>query len=192
MENKIIPANWDEQSLRKYVDIIKTCLEELYTNEKKLFANNLCERCIAFRFAYHLQNEFNHEYANQVKKYFVDCDYNNSSYYDAKSGELKTKSGKLIGAVKRFIDIIVHNRNDSGKAGLICFEIKKWNNMRPNTKDKDENNLKILTSKYSYDFGFHLIFGKKRDKVKLKVFKGEEGIDISSRLNLVDSLGQSQ
>ena len=173
-----IPEEWDKVELKKYIDIIKVCLDELYSKEKFLFENNLCERCLVFRLAHHLQIIFNKEYS--AEGYFVDCDYNSSCYYDEGGGEPKRSSGKPIPnqisgkTKKRFIDIIVHKRESANDSNLICFELKKWNNCRAEGMKKDENNLAVLTSQYGYSFGFYLIFGKSEKDLKLYVFKGSK------------------
>lgn len=172
------PEEWDKVELKKYIDIIKVCLDELYSKEKYLFENNLCERCLVFRLAHHLQIIFNKKYS--AEGYFVDCDYNSSCYYDEGGGEPKRRGGKLIpnqisGKIKkRFIDIIVHKRESGSNSNLICFEIKKWNNCIAERMKKDENNLAVLTSYYGYSFGFYLIFGKAEKDLKLYVFKGSK------------------
>ena len=163
----------NEEMIQKnpYMKYIKPAFDKLYKNDLELFDNNLCERCIVFRFAYHLQNKFNN--------YFVDCDYNSSTYFDKESRKWKRKKGKPIPdseqnkakIKKRFIDIIVHKR-DSYKSNLICFEIKKWNNCsKKDSIRKDENNLKVLTLQYGYKYGFHLIFGKNKKETLISIFK---------------------
>lgn len=172
-----IPTNWNKKKLDKYKNHIEKSLNYLYNNEKSLFEDNLCERCIAFRFAHHLQNEFNRNAGNE---YYVDCDYNSSTYYNAEEKKWKKRSAKPIqnqtnGKIKkRFIDIIVHKRKCEWKSDLICFEIKKWNNCRKEGMKKDENNLKTLTTHYGYEFGFHLIFGERKEDVKLSIFHNGE------------------
>lgn len=178
IELGVIPEEWDEVRLIKYIDIIKACLDELYSKEKFLFNNNLCERCLVFRLAHHLQIIFNKEYS--AEEYFVDCDYNSSCYYDEGSRERKRRGEKPIpdqisGKIKkRFIDIIVHKRESGSDSNLICFEIKKWNNCKVEGMKKDKNNLAVLTSQYGYSFGFYLIFGKAEKDLKLYVFKGSK------------------
>jgi len=174
----IIPEEWDEAELIKYIDIVKVCLDELYGNEKFLFENNLCERCLVFRLAYHLQIIFNKEYS--AERYFIDCDYNSSYYNDDGREEPKRRSGKPVPdqisgkSKKRFIDIIVHKRESVNDSNLFCFEIKKWNNCTAEGMKKDKNNLAVLTSQYGYSFGFYLIFGKTEKDLKLYVFKGSK------------------
>jgi hypothetical protein len=168
VKNISISSTWDVKGLNKYIGYIKKCLDELYKHEASLFTNNLCERCLVFRFAYYLQNYFGREY-------FVDCDYNSSCYYDPITKEWKRRNGKPIpdqkrGEIKkRFIDIIVHKRGFDN-SDLICFEIKKWNNITKDGIKKDKNNLRILTSQFGYSFGFHLFFGKTKDKTKIRIF----------------------
>ena len=174
----VLPEEWDEAELKRYIVFIKVCLDELYSKEKFLFDNNLCERCLVFRLAHHLQIKFNKDYFTE--RYFVDCDYNSSCYYDEGRRERKRRSGKLvpdqrIGKIKkRFIDIIVHKRESGRDSNLICFEIKKWNNCTAEGMKKDKNNLAVLTSQYGYSFGFYLILGKAEKDLKLYVFKGSK------------------
>ena len=176
IENGTIPEGWDAKELKKFLDFIKKSLDELYNNDIDLFANNLCERCLVFRFAHYLQNDFGREY-------FVDCDYNSSCYYDEQLKRWVRRNGKPIpnqknGKIKkRFIDVIIHKRGFDN-SDLICFEIKKWNNCTRKGIKKDENNLKVLTTYYGYSFGFHIILGKVKNKIKVKVFKGDKIVDI--------------
>jgi hypothetical protein len=60
-----------EPELTKYMNRIKNSLNILYDKEIDLFQNDLSERAIVFRFAYHLQKQIENDY-------FVDCDYNSS------------------------------------------------------------------------------------------------------------------
>lgn len=178
----VIPEEWGEAELKKYIVFIKVCLDELYSKEKFLFDNDLCERCLVFRLAHHLQIKFNKDYFTE--RYFVDCDYNSSCYYDEGSRERKRRGGKpvpdhIIGKIKkRFIDIIVHKRESGSDSNLICFEIKKWNNCTAEGMKKDKNNLAVLTSRYGYSFGFHLIFGEVERDLKLYVFKGSKELEV--------------
>ena len=184
IKTKIIRQNNMIQENLYIKDYIKPVLDKLYENDAILFENNLCERCIVFRFAYYLQNKFDNDHDND---YFVDCDYNSSTYFDKEEGKLKRRNGKPIPnsdqgkaeIKKRFIDIIVHKRsanNSKNRPDLICFEIKKWNNFTKKKVEKDRNNLKVLTSQYGYKYGFHLIFGKVKDNVRVEIFKNGKGI----------------
>jgi hypothetical protein len=176
---------------KKYIkEYIEPALDDLYKKDMSIFQNNLCERCIAFRFAHYLQNKFDKDKNN---KYFVDCDYNSSVYFNKKTGKLERRNGKPISEEnqgkakmkKRFIDIIVHkrghNKDENNWSDLICFELKKWNSnnspdkngIRPS--EKDRNNLEKLTSIYGYKYGFHLIFGKEKEKTEIEIFKNGKG-----------------
>ncbi len=178
----------DNENLDKYINYIKDCLIELYDNENELFENNLCERCLTFRFAHFLQNKFHDE------NVFVDCDYNSSTYFNKETGKWERRNGKPIvdqdkaKITKRFIDIIVHKRG-SYSSDLICFELKKWNSSNSKDKngiypmEKDKNNLKVLTSVYGYEYGFHLIFGERKEDIKMEIFKDGRGDGLNLLFN---------
>ncbi len=160
-----------EIPLEEIKDLLNKCLDELYSENINLFDMNykkaVCERCLVFRFAYYLQKRLGTEH-------YVDCDYNSSIVNDQRI------SGKEVWLKKRFIDIIVHKRKRSD-SDFICFEIKKWNNCTPQGIRKDQENLKILTSKFGYKYGFHIIFGKTRNKTSINVFM--EGRKLSKEDN---------
>ena len=148
---------------------INKCLESIYVEHPSLFVsiqNKIrCERCLVFRLAYYLQNQF--------QNYFVDCDYNSSM----KNGQ--RFNGKPVQnsdgtTTNRLIDIIVHKRTDDDHADFICFEIKRWDNY--NGRGKDRNNLIRLTSNYRYEYGFHIILGKTIEKIRISIFKNGEEI----------------
>ena len=166
---------YDEKYLLdKNLLIIKKCLDKVYSVDRSLFLKNkkdgVCERCLVFRFAHYLQEN--------LKEYFVDCDYNASFTLreDSQGNPIITeRNGKLIRGPngirqRKFVDIIVHKRLHEPFNDFICFEVKKWNSKKKEFY-KDVNNLKVLTSEYGYKYGFHLIFGKVRDETKVVVFK---------------------
>ena len=162
-------SEWKE--IRRIID---SCLDTLYSNDARLFDRNkgrgICERALVFRFAHHLQNELE---KNKLD-YFVDCDFNSSEYLD-NIGRKKSKHGKPIHnqkgvEIKRFIDIIVHKRNADSEGNFVCFEIKKWNNKTTEGLKKDQNNLQVLTSRYGYQYGFHIILGKTIDRTTFETF----------------------
>lgn len=189
-----IPADWDKNELSVYLRYILSILMHLYQNEYSLFENNLCERCISFRFAHLLQNIFNTGTGNT--KYFVDCDYNSSFYYDETCRQWVKRTGKPIldqnsgKLTKRFVDIIVHQRKYEQPSDLICFEIKKWNNCTKEGAHKDINNLIQLTSHYGYSFGFHLVFGKQLSETKLRIVKENKSLLIEFATNVIEGLIQ--
>jgi len=145
---------------------IEECLNKIYKKDSLLFKRNfkrgLCERCIVFRFAFYLQNKF--------KNYFVDCDFNSSSVNGTEryGKQIPDSNGRERG---RFVDIIIHKRTFNKLNDFICFEVKKWNNYNKKDFEKDQNNLSRLTSIYGYEYGFHIIFGKKREETKIIIFK---------------------
>jgi hypothetical protein len=163
----------------------KQVLNDLYNIDEFLFKVNegrgASERCIVFRLAMYLQQNF--------PSYYVDCDFNSSfSYYLDENGKYigRENSGKPIknpdgSSTARFVDIIIHKRNFTGHNGslpnndFICFEIKKNDNY--DGRNKDLNNLKELTSNYGYLYGFHLILGKHKDKCKWTIFQNGEIIE---------------
>lgn len=176
-----IPSDWNIDKLNIYLSMIIRCLYILYYQEQDLFKNNLCERCLIFRFGFHLQNLFDRqEPHNGDDRYFVDCDYNSSFYYDGKRKMWIKRGGKPIAdqktgkITKRFIDIIVHKRDFGSGKDLICFEFKKWNNCTDEGVKKDINNLEVLTTQYGYSFGFHLIFGLEKEETKLTIIREKE------------------
>jgi hypothetical protein len=165
---------------------IKKCLDRLYEDDEFLFRRNngrgVCERSLVFRFAHYLQKE--------ISDFFVDCDFNSSfeDYVDPQANiRRRERGGKPItnadGTVtKRFVDIIVHRRDHNTQNDFICFEVKKWNNNSASEQDKDRNNLRILTSKYGYCFGFHLTLGRRRNNTKWTIFRNGETITEDERV----------
>lgn len=159
---------------------ITPCVQKLYSDDPTLFAHNLSERCISFRFAHYLQNQFDDLAEYNV---FVDCDYNSHIIFE--DGEWKRRHGKPLRdrdennnsekVTGRFIDIIVHkraeNENPDSWSDLICFELKKWNNHTSDRNEKDRNNLERLTTDFGYQYGFHLIFGRTIEGVTIEVFE---------------------
>ena len=151
----------------KYKKIIAACLSELHNKDGALFERNLCERCLVFRFASYLQKYFESAY--------VDCDYNASAKWDSTSNSWVSLSGKSIFdrnniVHKRFVDIIVHKRLEGDSPDIICFEVKKWNSIKKEGFIKDKYNLIDLTTRFGYEYGFHLVFGETLGNTYLSVF----------------------
>lgn len=161
-------------NLERLRRIIRRCLDELYQVDGFLFRRNagrgVCERCLTFRFAHHLQNKFT--------QYFVDCDFNSSftTEFDSQGRIIRReRSGKAIRNLndtetKRFIDIIVHKRDYDSRNDFICFEIKKWNNDGHRERNKDYLNLARLTTDYGYFYGFHVVLGRVKVETKWTIF----------------------
>lgn len=154
---------------------IEGCLRILYRTDGFLLRRNnnrgVCERCLVFRFAHYLQNQFD--------DHFVDCDFNSSfSGYPNKGRDVteNKRSGKPIknenGSVtRRFVDIVIHKRDCSSQNNLVCFEIKKWNTNNKKERNKDYNNLRRLTSDYGYSCGLHIVFGKSLAHTRWTIFQ---------------------
>ena len=133
---------------------IRRALRTLYQEDRYLFVKGLCERCILHRFAVNLVRQ-------NFEGYHVDCEYNRA--------HLGTRSTtkRVSNFNGNYIDIIITKRSNNPIDDLICFEVKKWDNY--NGRDKDRQNLEILTggTKFDYDYGFYVIFGKTIDKTKI-------------------------
>jgi hypothetical protein len=163
---------------------IRKCLRRLYTQDAILFERNrgrgVCERCLVFRFAMYLQEEF--------VEYFVDCDFNSSAAFipqgDGGTRVVPDIPGKGIRnrdgtTTKRFVDIIIHRRTLQPGNDFICFEIKKTDGRDQREAEKDRNNLLELTSQYGYRFGFYLILGKTLDETRWEIYqRGQEPTDL--------------
>ncbi len=162
-----------EMNIEEIKNKIKQCLEILYQNDSILFKRNdgkgLCERCIVFRFAHYLQNTFS--------DYVVDCDFNSSVDNGRNISGKPIPNPDKTTSIDRLIDIIVHRRTFCEGNDFICFEIKKWNNSKRQDIEKDKNNLKVLTSEYGYQYGFHLIFGKTINETKWEIFQNGESLN---------------
>lgn len=151
-----------DSSLAEFERLIKGCLERLYSanGDGNLFERNngrgISERALVFRFAYYLQRS--------ISGYFVDCDFNASP--QAQGKPMIDQHGRKR---NRFVDVIVHKRDSELANNLICFEFKKWNN-HSGERDKDENNLRFMTSNYGYLFGFQIVLHRVKTKSKWTVF----------------------
>jgi hypothetical protein len=162
---------------------IRSCLCKLYDKDAILFTRNnkhgLCERCLVFRFALYLHENFSNGY-------FVDCDFNNSLEYVTDANGIRITKPDVHGkgipnidgtTTKRFVDIIIHKRNldaiDVANNDFICFEVKKWNCKKLDI-EKDLVNLRVLTSPsgYAYRHGFLLILGQTKNKTEWIIFHG--------------------
>ncbi|MEC8339413.1 MAG: hypothetical protein VXZ40_02210 [Nanoarchaeota archaeon] len=137
---------------------VNSAINKLYQNDKFLFDNDLCERCIVHRLAVCLERE-------GFEGYYVDCEYNKS--------HLNKKTGpKVVSNLNgNYIDIVITKRNENGNDDLVCFEIKKYNNY--SNRDKDRENLCILTnnSNFYYNIGYYIILGKTEEKTKIELYE---------------------
>ncbi len=159
------------ENLDQIEEKVRLCLRRLYSEDAALFERNggkgVCERCLVFRLAMYLQEAF--------REFFVDCDYNSAveNGRDLHGKPIPDRDGTTT---KRFVDIIVHRRSPVGQSDFVCFEVKKWNSKRPNEMAKDQNNLRVLTSQYGYQYGFHLILGRTLQETRWTLFERGEVI----------------
>ena len=184
---------YENASLADVKELVKDCLTSLYNpvygdgQLLEIHSKGIAERCLVFRFAYYLQF--------RITDYIVDCDYNSSFllYTDPRTGERKVKrrDGKRLLnrqgiSKKRFVDIIVHRRNDEPRDDFLCFETKKWNNYPKSRWDKDFSNLEQLTKSqpgtFQYNYGFFILFGRSRETTRWQIY--EQGHAIYPDLEL--------
>ena len=156
---------------------LKSVLENLYDRDHVLFERNknraLCERCLVFRFGIYLQAAY--------PDYFVDADYNSSSS-DGRAihGKwIENEDGRTTKS--RYVDIIVHRRGLFQPTDFICFEIKKWTNGNAKEIAKDKQNLKVLTTRYGYKYGFYLTLGRVFNTTYCDIF-GRGGVIIENKV----------
>ena len=181
------------ETLNYWIDIIDKTLDKLYS-EQDLFDNDVCERCLVFRFSYHLQL--------QLEGLFIDCDYNasckNDWYWNYIRNHWKEIPDEDWKKIKRYVDIIVRSKRDLCKENsqtkntdIVCFECKKGKNKNVVWWNKDIANLKYLTNDvdgYWYNYWFHLIFWEEKKKCKITVYvKWEEKkvLEFNDEWNLV-------
>jgi|GEM_PF-3056722 len=177
-------------SLGDIKNFVKACLSKVYTKDSDLFCRNqgrgVSERCVVFRFAYYLQC--------RLTQFFVDCDFNSSYHGHFENGNIvwEHRNGKPItnpdGTVTyRFVDIIIHKRNNfeknqANQSDFLCFEIKKWNNRNKKQIGKDKNNLHVMTSEYGYVYGFFINFGRDKESSTWTIFQNGQEIETNSRI----------
>jgi hypothetical protein len=148
------------------IDLVRKSIQHLYTVDKKLIDDNLCERCLVHRLAIHLQQHY--------PDFFVDCEFNVSSLNNVVSKKM------LSNVNGNYVDIIVHKRSNVLGENLLCFEVKKSNNTKD--REKDVRNLEILTGeRFGYLLGFHIILGKNYEETMIEIFS--DGV----KLSLLDS-----
>lgn len=114
----------------------------VYKNDKFLIKNELCERCIMFRFAQYL--------ADLYPDYDVDCEYNRH----------KNNIKKINANTPAFPDVIMHTRGiDDNNFAVI--ELKNKTNKSVSGRKNDETKLQALTKSYNdgekdslYNYGY--------------------------------------
>jgi len=180
-------------SLMEFKELTRLCLDEFYTHDfyllERNFGKGVGERAIVFRFSHYLQL--------RTRPYFVDCDYNSSlEFWTDSHGRVhgEERHGKVIvdsdgRPRKRFVDIIVHQRDYQSDNDLICFEFKKWNNAKRDEIKKDRNNLRVLTSQYGYFYGFHVVIHRQKSKSKWTIF--QNGVPIEENRLIFENEAQN-
>lgn len=148
----------------KYIKIrINIALERLYKKDYFLIKNGLCERTLNHRFAMYLEPLF--------RGRSVDCEYNVSHLEDRNTlKRVTTENGN-------YIDIVVRKRDRKPESDFVCFEVKKWDNLRDREQDREK--LRILTSgdRFCYKYGFFLVFGKTKNDIMVEVYEHGEKIN---------------
>ena len=173
---------YENASLSDVKELVKDCLTSLYDTDEgdghlfEIHSKGIAERCLVFRFAYYLQSS--------ISDFVVDCDYNSSFVVltdpVTKGRSVSRNDGKPITDrqgtdKKRFVDIIVHRRNDDPNDDFLCFETKKWNNYPKSKWDKDFSNLEQLTKRgrrtFQYKYGCFILFGPTQETTRWKIFE---------------------
>lgn len=121
---------------------IAKAFDSVYKNDKFLIENELCERCIMFRFAQYL--------ADLYPDYDVDCEYNRHK------GNVK----KIIEDKNIFPDIIIHKRGTDSE-NFAVIELKNETNISDDGRKTDKTKLQALTKSYNngekdslYNYGY--------------------------------------
>jgi len=145
----------------KNIDIVEfkvnNALNLFYNKDAILIKDGLCERCLAHRFAVHLEEQ-------NFDGYFIDCEYNKRHL------NRKITSKRVSNPNGNYIDIVITKRNGNSEDDIICFELKRHNNYRGRQKDRD--NLSILTNghDFGYKFGFYIIFNPNKWKTTIELY----------------------
>ena len=159
--------------MREILEInLKSCIQELFTKDLLLIANNVSERSITHKLAEYLQHKF--------PQYNVDCEYNRNlqngkgrpkSIWLIKERsvrELKNKYNDTVGSliskeevlsdVTSYPDIIIHQRGLNSN-NILIIEVKKSNSIIGD--DYDISKLNAFTSLgqvYKFKFGAFIKF----------------------------------
>lgn len=159
---------------------VNNALDKLYKEIPSLIENDLCERCIQYRFAKYLEEE------NFGEGFFVDCEYNRAHLGSVHTKKVTSENGNSI-------DIVITKRSDNPDDDLVCFELKKWNSKDlKNGIEKDKIKLRTLIGEilptniknnnilkdkqgnyycFNYKFGIFVLFGKNRESAKIEFCK---------------------
>ena len=136
--------------------IINQSLDLLYSKDEELFTNDLCERCIAFRFGLYFYQIMQEENCSN-SDYDIDMEYNRHMIYSKRLPDWLNGS---------YPDLIVHRRGDDTD-NLLVAEFKKWDSSKKDIKD-DITKLEEFVDcqgDYRYKYGASIIFAKERKDV---------------------------
>jgi hypothetical protein len=144
---------------------IDNALNELtsQSNDKYLLEHNLGERCIAHRFAVHLEAQF--------PDWDVDCEYNRNGD-ELKEMPLSEECKALLRKTDRVVpDIIIHKRGAEGP-NLLAIEVKREG--QPG-EECDNAKLEGYISMIGYSCGLFVSFksGKVDEHIAKKIFLQE-------------------
>lgn len=128
----------------KVIEILKFCLNKVYTDDAYLFEVDVDERCINHRLASYLGQIL------ETDKIKVDIEYNRDSDH------LKYYDGETFGS----IDILVHQRGNH-ENNLIAFECKKGM-----MSEVDMAKINALVGpEFNYQYGVTIQYNKKIAKL---------------------------
>jgi len=119
-------------------------LQQLDTHDRHLLENDLSERCIASRLAFHLQAQF--------PEHHVDVEYNRADDIAKRvpiSCECDTRKNRE-GDPLAVPDVIVHRRGPAGP-NVLVLELKKTTN--PESRACDLERVQKFREHLDYDFG---------------------------------------
>lgn len=139
------------ESQREMLKWVKIAIESFNLHETYIMDKDINERCLNSKFASYLEKVF---YLSPFRKYDIDVEYNRG--YNGNEFDIKRIDE---GAVS--LDLIVHERgwnSVSGFNNLICFEMKKSNEIRYVPDDLYRlRQLTINDGAFQYKLGIMLI-----------------------------------
>lgn len=158
------------KNLDEVIINIKNSLSEVLINDRILIDNDANERTISSSLICYLKEI--------IKDYDIDSEYNRHG------SEIKTIDSNT-GQKIIIPDIVVHKRNND-RYNLVAIEIKKSTNPK---RENDEEKLKSLTEKDSYDYKYGVLIILDMDSPDsvsyLEIFQNGEKVN---RINYIDDV----
>ena len=158
------------KNLDEVIVNIKSSLSEMFKNDMILIDNDANERTISSTLICYLKEI--------IKDYDIDSEYNRHG------SEIKTINSNT-GQKIIIPDIVVHKRNND-RYNLVAIEIKKSTNPK---RENDEEKLKSLTEKDSYDYKYGVLIILDMDSPDsvsyLEIFQNGEKVN---RINYIDDV----